>query len=162
MNHWVYLLLLFRLKFFILQLQQFARTFINQRVCLVDIAKLAQAWQRSSREDFKVAQSLFDKKHYAYCLFFCHLAVEKALKRIYLLRQQKLPPFVHNLARIADESGLRLDNALRMDLQELTTFNIKARYEIVKVQFHRHATKPYAQKWLKRTTEILDLLKKIK
>jgi HEPN domain-containing protein len=128
----------------------------------VDIAKLAQAWQHSSREDFKVAQSLFDKKHYAYCLFFCHLAVEKALKRIYLLRQQKLPPFIHNLARIADEAGLQLDQAFRVDLQELTTFNIKARYEIVKAQFHRNATKSYAQRWLKRTTEILALLGKIK
>ncbi|MCL4708063.1 HEPN domain-containing protein [bacterium] len=126
----------------------------------MDIAKLAQAWQRSSREDFKVAKSLFDNKHYAYCLFFCHLAVEKALKRIYLLRQQKLPPFVHNLVRIADESGLQLDNALRMDLQELTTFNIKARYEIVKAQFHRQANKSYTQKWLTRSTEILNLLKK--
>ncbi len=128
----------------------------------MDIAKLAQAWQRSSREDFKVAKSLFDKRHYAYCLFFCHLAVEKALKRIYLLRQQKLPPFIHNLARIADEAGLQLDQAFRMDLQELTTFNIKARYEIVKAQFQRQATKSYAQQWLKRTTEILNLLKKIK
>lgn len=126
----------------------------------MDIAKLAQAWQRSSREDFKVAKSLFDNKHYAYCLFFCHLAVEKALKRIYLLRQQKLPPFVHNLVRIADESGLQLDNALRMDLQELTIFNIKARYEIVKAQFQRQATKSYTQKWLTRSTEILNLLKK--
>jgi HEPN domain-containing protein len=128
----------------------------------VDIAKLAQAWQHSSREDLKVAQSLFDKRHYAYCLFFCHLAVEKALKQIYILRQQKLPPFIHNLARIADESGMQLDDSLRMDLQELTTFNIKARYEIVKAQFHRKATKPYAQKWLKRTTEILSLLRKVK
>jgi len=128
----------------------------------VDIAKLAQAWQRSSREDFKVAKSLFDKKHFAYCLFFCHLAVEKALKRIYLMRQQKLPPFIHNLVRSADESGLQLDQAFRMDLQELTTFNIKARYEIVKAQFHRKATKSYAQRWLKRTTEILALLGKIK
>lgn len=128
----------------------------------MDIAKLAQARQRSGREDFKVAKSLFDKKHYAYCLFFCHLAVEKALKRIYLLRQQKLPPFIHNLARIADESGMQLDYSLRMDLRELTTFNIKARYEIVKAQFHRQANKAYAQKWLTRSTEILNLLKRVK
>ncbi|RIK76145.1 hypothetical protein DCC62_11930 [candidate division KSB1 bacterium] len=55
----------------------------------MDIAKLAQAWQRSSREDFKVAKSLFDNKHYAYCLFFCHLAVEKALKRIFIFCDSK-------------------------------------------------------------------------
>lgn len=50
---------------------------------------------------------------------------------------------------------------MRQDLQELTTFNIKARYEIVKDAFHKRATKSYAQKWLKRTEQILLLLKKV-
>lgn len=58
---------------------------------------MAQAWRRSSQSDLKVARSLFEKKHYAYCLFFCHLAVEKELKRIYLLLNKEFPPFIHNL-----------------------------------------------------------------
>ena len=128
----------------------------------MDVHKVIRHWLDTAEKDWEVARNLFKFKHYAYCLFFCHLAVEKALKRIYLIRQQQLPPLIHNLARIADEAGMQLDNSLRMDLQELTTFNIKARYEIVKAQFHRKATKSYAQQWLKRTIEILNLLKKIK
>lgn len=53
-----------------------------------------------------------------------------------------------------------MDEDVRQDLQELTTFNIKARYEIIKDAFHKRATKSYAQKWLKRTEQILLLLKK--
>ncbi|NIR50173.1 HEPN domain-containing protein [candidate division KSB1 bacterium] len=128
----------------------------------MDIDKVARAWRRSSQEDLRVARSLHEKKHYAYCLFFCHLAVEKELKRIYLLRCKEMPPFIYNLIRIADECDLQLDNAVRKDLQELTTFNIKARYEIVKTQFHRKATKSYTEKWLRRTEQILELLKKSK
>ena len=53
---------------------------------------MAEAWHRSSREDLKVAQSLFEKKHYVYSLYFCHLAVEKELKRIYLIHREEIPP----------------------------------------------------------------------
>lgn len=121
---------------------------------------MAQAWRRSSQSDLKVARSLFEKKHYAYCLFFCHLSVEKELKRIYLLLNKEIPPFIHNLPRIVEKINLDLEEEVRRDLQELTTFNIKARYEIIKDAFHKRAIKPYAQKWLKRTEQILALLKK--
>ncbi|MFQ5632198.1 MAG: HEPN domain-containing protein, partial [bacterium] len=118
--------------------------------------------RHSSREDLKVAQSLFEKKHYAYCLFFCHLAVEKEIKRIYLIRRKKIPPFIHNLVRIADDCNLQLEEPFRQNLLELNTFNIKARYEIIKAKFHKKATKSYTQKWLNQTTQILDQLKKVK
>jgi HEPN domain-containing protein len=90
------------------------------------------------------------------------LAVEKELKRIYLLRCKEIPPFVHNLLRVVDKTNLELDDEVRQDLQELTTFNIKARYEIIKEAFYKRATKSYTQKWLKRTEQILALLKKVR
>ena len=46
----------------------------------MDIDKIAFAWRQSSQEDLEVAKSLYDKRPYAYCLFFCHLAVEKMAK----------------------------------------------------------------------------------
>ena len=104
---------------------------------------------------------MLDKKHYAYCLFFCHLAVEKELKRLYLLRREELPPTIHNLVRIVEKSGLQLDEATIKILHELTTFNIKARYEIIKAEFHRKATKSYTKTWLKQTENLLARLKSL-
>lgn len=127
----------------------------------MDISKLARAWRRSSKDDLKVAHSLNEKGHYSHCLFFCHLAVEKELKRIYLVRKKEIPPFIHNLVRIADECNLALGEPDRQNLQELTTFNVKARYEIIKAKFHKKATKEYTKRWLSRTEEILELLKRI-
>jgi HEPN domain-containing protein len=128
----------------------------------MDIDKLARAWRKSSLDDFKVAKSLFEKKHYGYCLFFCHLAVEKELKRIYLLKRKEMPPQIHNLVRILEKAGIVLDDTVRQDLQELTTFNIKARYEITKSAFHQRAKKSYTRQWLNRTEQLIDLLRKLK
>jgi HEPN domain-containing protein len=64
---------------------------------------------------------VFEKKHYAYCLFFCHLAVEKELKRLYLLHKKEVPPFIHNFVRIVEEADLALGESLLQDLRELTT-----------------------------------------
>lgn len=72
-----------------------------------------------------------------------------------------MPPTIHNLVRIVERAGLQLDEATIPILQELTTFNIKARYEIVKAEFHRKATKSYTQKWLKQSEDILALLKSL-
>jgi HEPN domain-containing protein len=72
-----------------------------------------------------------------------------------------MPPFIYNLVRIADKARLDFDEETRKSLQELTTFNIKARYEIIKDAFHKRATKSYAQKWLKRTEDILKLLARL-
>lgn len=127
----------------------------------MDVAKLAKAWRSSSQEDLKVAYSMFDKKHYAYCLFFCHLSVEKELKRLYLLRREELPPTIHNLVRVVEKAGLQLDEATIQILQELTTFNIKARYEIIKAEFHRKATKSYTKTWLRQTENLLARLKSL-
>ncbi|MDZ7290987.1 MAG: hypothetical protein ONB44_12420 [candidate division KSB1 bacterium] len=74
---------------------------------------------------------------------------------------KKYPPQIHNLVRIADKAGLVLDESVIQSLQELTTFNIKSRYEIIKSAFHRQATKSYTQQWLTRTKQLLDLPKKI-
>lgn len=104
---------------------------------------------------------MLDKKHYAYCLFFCHLAVEKELKRLYVLRREKFPPTIHNLVRIAEEAGLQFDETTIKTFQEMTTFNIKARYEIIKAEFHRKATKSYTKTWLKQTEKLLALLKSL-
>ncbi len=126
----------------------------------MNIERMAQAWRRSSRDDLAVAKSLLEKRHYAHCLFFCHLAVEKELKRIYLLRQKEIPPAIHNLVRLAEKAGLDIDEPVRDSFQELTTFNIKARYEIIKQVFHRRATKPFAQKWIAKTEGLLAFLEK--
>ena len=65
-------------------------------------------WLTSAQQDWEVAQHLFEKKDYAYSLFFGHLTVEKILKAIFTDQHDKTPPFSHNLVYLSEKAGLEL------------------------------------------------------
>ncbi len=44
---------------------------------------LISYWKKSAESDLVVAEHLFEKRDYHYCLFFGHLVLEKALKARY-------------------------------------------------------------------------------
>ncbi|MGH7601969.1 MAG: HEPN domain-containing protein, partial [bacterium] len=46
----------------------------------MDPHRVVRSWLESAEKDWDVARNLFKLKHYAYCLFFCHLTLEKLLK----------------------------------------------------------------------------------
>jgi len=85
-------------------------------------------WLKSAKQDWKVANNLFDKKDYSYALFFGHLTVEKILKAIYVDRHDATPPFSHNLVYLSEKADIELgDNNLEL-LEEVSDFNLEARY----------------------------------
>ncbi len=57
-----------------------------------------------------------------------HLVLEKLLKAIYVKHVSADIPFTHDLFQIAEKSKLPLTEEQRNFLDEVTTFNIKARY----------------------------------
>ncbi|MBM4401812.1 MAG: HEPN domain-containing protein [Candidatus Cloacimonetes bacterium] len=117
-------------------------------------------WEKTAAQDIKVAEDNFKLEHYNYALFFCHLFLERILKALYTKRKQKLPPPIHNLTKIAKDAGVEMDEKLRADLDEITTFNVAARYDNVKLAFYKKATREFAKKYMKRAKEIYLWLKK--
>ena len=61
-------------------------------------------------------------------LFFAHLALEKALKAHVCRHTQNLAPRMHNLVRLAELAGFRLDEKQLDVLAEMNAFNIEGRY----------------------------------
>ena len=49
-----------------------------------DKDELINYWLKSAESDIKVAEHLFEKGDYHYCLFLGHLVLEKALKALYV------------------------------------------------------------------------------
>lgn len=94
---------------------------------------LAKRWDDSADDNWRTAQILFDNKQYSDCLFFGHLTLEKALKARILRVTDTLPPVSHNLVLLARTAGLTLGKTQEQDLAEITTFNIDARYDIIKL-----------------------------
>ena len=115
-------------------------------------------WLLKSGKDTQTAKDLFKLKHYEWSLFIWHLAVEKILKAK-LVSLDKPIVFTHDLTRLAKEAGIPLNKEFIGRLNEITTFNIEARYDDYKLSFYKKATKDYAQKWRKICEEIYNFIK---
>lgn len=121
---------------------------------------MVQYWAKSAEEDLKTAKSLFLSKRYPHCLFFCHLFVEKLLKAHATKETKKPAPYGHNLLRLAEMSGLNFSEEQLNLLDEITAFNIEARYNDYKFQFYKRASKEYTERYFKRAREIYLWLKR--
>ncbi|MCD6150734.1 MAG: HEPN domain-containing protein [Deltaproteobacteria bacterium] len=103
-------------------------------------------WLKSADQDWGVAKHLFEKKDYAYALFFGHLTVEKILKAIFTDQHDKTPPFSHNLVYLSEKAGLELNEEMLELLEEVSDFNLEARYPDQKFSFHKKCTMSFTKK----------------
>ena len=120
---------------------------------------LQTAWLKSAQEDLDTAQDLFSLKRYHYALFFCQLALEKVLKALVVKKNNTHPLPIHKLAKLAKDASLDLTQEQIDSLNEITTFNIEARYDILKEQLHKKATQEFTEKYLKITADLFTFFK---
>lgn len=117
-------------------------------------------WIESSRDDLDTADKLFSSKKYHHCLFFVHLALEKILKAIYVSKKKAPAPPIHDLVRLSQKSEMDINNDQVLNLVEISTFNVAARYDDYKFKFYKKATKEYAQKWLEIGKSLYQFFRK--
>lgn len=65
-------------------------------------------WSDSAEQDIRVAEHLFEKRDYAWCLFLGHLVLEKILKAVYIQEHNVVPPKIHDVVRLAKAVHLPL------------------------------------------------------
>ncbi|MFO7672012.1 MAG: HEPN domain-containing protein [Bacteroidales bacterium] len=119
-----------------------------------DIEKIVQFWLDSADENLKTMTHLVDSKDYSWALFLGHLVIEKTLKALYVKRLQKHAFFSHDLLRLADKIDIELSEDFEEWLDVITTFNLNARYDSYKQEFHKLCTKDFADTWLNRIERI--------
>jgi HEPN domain-containing protein len=107
---------------------------------------LAKQILDSADEKRDIALHLFDSKYYTFALFTWHLAIEKVLKAL-ITQQRKEYEFTHNLRKLALNAGVEPNEQELDELREITDFNIEARYEEYKSQFHKKADQLYTESW---------------
>ena len=127
------------------------------------VSKVVDYWLETADYDFDTAVGLFEIKKYSYCLFICHLCIEKMLKAAVVLEKKKHAPFSHNLVFLAEKSGIEFKES-ELDLfAEMNEFNIETRYPDIKVNFYKKANKKFTEKYLHFTGEIRKwLIKELK
>ena len=123
--------------------------------------KTIDYWLEEAEEALKVADHLFEKKDFSYSLFFGHLAVEKIIKAIYILKRNEHAPQIHNLVRLAEQAGIALSAEQKETLIVITAFNLESRYPDEKRSFRIKCTKKYTQVELTKIREVIKWLKSI-
>lgn len=80
-----------------------------------------------------------------------HLGIEKALKG-YITYIDKDVPYIHNLYKLATYAGLSISD--KDELDEISSFNLEARYDEYKYKLYKKANKEYTNKWIVKCKEI--------
>jgi HEPN domain-containing protein len=103
--------------------------------------------------------ALFSSKKYSWSLFLGHISTEKLLKALYVKRFKKHAPFTHNLYRLAEMIEVELSEEYADWLDEITSFNINARYDDYKREFYSICNFDYTQYWIGNIKNIRTWIK---
>ena len=95
-------------------------------------------WKNTAARDWITVQHLFKSKDYVPALFFAHLVLEKLCKAHWVKdNKSNHPPKIHNLARLAEQAKLDLQEEDLRFLNEMNQFQIEGRYPDYKQMLFR-------------------------
>lgn len=117
-------------------------------------------WKNSANKDLEMMEFLYKEKKFSYALFFGQLGLEKLLKALYIKLKNESPPFIHDLVKLSSKCVLDLSKKDSDILEEISGFNINARYDDYKDNFYKIATKEYTNKYIKEIGRIKKWLEK--
>lgn len=117
-------------------------------------------WLKSAEHDLNAAESLFQSGKYDWCLFIGHLVLEKTIKAIYVnANENKVPPKIHNLVKLAELSSIKLTDEQKVFLDEVNDFNLETRYPDYKLEFYKRCTKDFTENYFSKIKEYSNWLK---
>ena len=119
-------------------------------------------WLDLADDDVLTAKTLLDGKRYLHAGFFCHLIAEKALKAMVASVTSEIPPKIHDLAKLAERSGVFVDLTEQQHnlLKDLSPLQIEARYPEYKERVTKKLTHEITARLFRETEEFLCWIKK--
>jgi HEPN domain-containing protein len=127
----------------------------------IDADKIVRHWVETSEEDFQTMLGLFQSKSYGWALFLGHISIEKLLKAVYVKKYKKHSPFLHNLYRLAELSGIELTDEQSDWLDKITSFNLNARYDDYKREFYSLCTEEFTGEWIEKIKILRSWIKQM-
>lgn len=124
--------------------------------------ELITYWLNSSEENRASMINMFTNGEYVWSLFVGHLCIEKLLKAYYVKEVDTVAPRIHDLFKLATRCNLQMSDDQMDSLQYITLFNLEARYEEYKREFHSKCNKNFTQENIQKIEGIRSwLLEKI-
>ena len=78
--------------------------------------------------DLETAQHMLKSGRCIYCIFMCHLCLEKALKGLYMKRLNQYAPRLHDLMYFVDALAIEPEDAHMEFLDDLNKLGVTSRY----------------------------------
>jgi len=122
---------------------------------------IIESWIDSSDNDFITMNDMYKTKHYDWALFMGHLTIEKLLKALYFKTTGENPPLIHDLRRLAEKTNLSLSGDRIIQLDSISRFNIRARYDDYKQSFYKLCTVEFTDEWISKINECRSWIKQM-
>ncbi|MDR2681064.1 MAG: HEPN domain-containing protein [Tannerella sp.] len=93
-----------------------------------DREKTYNEWILQSDYDLETASHLLDTHRNVYCIFMCHLCLEKALKSLYINYLDQIPPKIHSLLYFVDKLNIEMKEENLLFISKMDDLSIITRY----------------------------------
>ena len=123
------------------------------------MVKDSKEWALQAEYDLDVAKSMFEAGKHIYCVFMCHLSLEKMLKGLYRENLGDDPPKVHSLIYFAEVQRLKLSEETSNFLSDLDNLSVPTRYPEQLNKVLGEYSKNRSEKILRNTGEVIKCLK---
>jgi HEPN domain-containing protein len=91
-------------------------------------AKKYEEWFFQSDYDLETAVDMFKSGRYVYCIFMCHLSLEKALKVLLAKHTGEYPPQSHSLIYFVEKLDLQISDSTYEFVFTLNKISVPTRY----------------------------------
>ncbi len=123
-----------------------------------EVKNTIKYWETTAKRDYDTMLGLFKIERYPESLFFGHIVLEKALKRLVVKETREQALYTHDLVRLSKLTKICLSkNELEL-LKIINTFNIRARYPEQKLKLYKICTEKYTKDKLEKMTKLYKLL----
>jgi HEPN domain-containing protein len=125
----------------------------------MDSIKYSQEWMKQADYDIGTAGVMLDGGKYLYCVFMCHLSIEKAFKALYVKSFTKNAPKIHSLVYFAQSMNLRLSQESKEFIEELDDVSVPTRYPDELDRLLKEYTKGRTRNIFDKSKGLLEWLK---
>ena len=119
-------------------------------------------WITTASEDWLTVDAMLESKRYLHCLFWAHLVLEKLAKAHWVkTHDENIPPKVHNITWLLEESNVDLGEETMNFLDKLNRFQLSTRYPDYMRNMYRLCTEQYTMDKIEKIKEIRICLLKM-
>jgi HEPN domain-containing protein len=113
-----------------------------------------QEWYFQSDYDLETEVDMLKSGRAVYCIFMCHLSLEKALKGLLIKKTGEFPSKSHSLIYFSDKLGLELTDSFNEFLYMLDKISVPTRYPDDLKKLFAAYTNERTESILKQTKEV--------